>query len=57
MNSSEGIDLEYFQLFQRNRRLPDSIFYPLLLTYILMITFGVVANLLIITLVLRQRSR
>lgn len=56
MNST-AIDVEFLQLFQRNRRLPDTIFYPLLVIYMLMITFGVAANGLVIVLVMRQRSR
>lgn len=49
--------MEWLSRLQNNRRLPDSIFYPLLLAYAIMIMFGVLANGLIITLVLRQRSR
>lgn len=49
--------MEWLSRLQHNRRLPDSIFYPLLVAYAIMIMFGVLANGLIITLVLRQRSR
>jgi hypothetical protein len=49
--------MEWLSRLQNNRRLPNSIFYPLLLAYAVMILFGVLANGLIITLVLRQRSR
>ncbi|KAI9557959.1 NPFG-protein-coupled receptor [Daphnia sinensis] len=49
--------MEWLSRLQNNRRLPDSIFYPLLFAYAIMIMFGVLANGLIITLVLRQRSR
>ncbi len=49
--------MEWLSRLQNNRRLPNSIFYPLLLAYAVMILFGVLANGLIIALVLRQRSR
>lgn len=49
--------MEWLVRIQSNRRLPDSIFYPLLFAYAVMIIFGVVANLLIIGLIIRQRSR
>ena len=42
---------------QTNRRLSDSVFYPLLVAYAITILFGVLANVLIISLILRQRSR
>lgn len=49
--------MEWLVRIQSNRRLPNSIFYPLLFAYASMIIFGVVANLLIIGLIIRQRSR
>lgn len=49
--------MEWLAKLQSNRRLPNSIFYPLLAAYALMIIFGVMANVLIIGLILRQRSR
>lgn len=47
---------EFLRRLLRNRRLNDYIFYPLLVAYIVLIVFGVLANLLIVILVLRQRS-
>jgi len=47
---------EFLQRLLRNRRLNDYIFYPLLVAYVLLIVFGVLANILIVVLVLRQRS-
>ena len=49
--------MEWLSRLQNNRRLPNSIFYPLLVAYAVMILFGVLANGLIVALVLRQRSR
>ena len=51
------IEVEWLSRLQNNRRLPNSVFYPLLAAYAVMIMFGVLANGLIVTLVLRQRSR
>jgi hypothetical protein len=58
--SSARVDiemLEWLSRLQNNRRLPNSVFYPLLVAYAVMIVFGVLANGLIVALVLRQRSR
>ena len=58
--SSARVDiemLEWLSRLQNNRRLPNSVFYPLLVAYAVMILFGVLANGLIVALVLRQRSR
>lgn len=56
-NSVDMEMMEWLARLQSNRRLPDSIFYPLLAAYAVMILFGVMANILIIGLILRQRSR
>lgn len=50
-------EMEWLARLKNNRRLPNSTFYPLLAAYAIMILFGVIANSLIISLILRQRSR
>ena len=42
---------------QTNRRLSSSVFYPLLIAYVVLVIFGVLANALIIILICRQSSR
>ena len=49
--------LEWQVILQTNRRLSDSVFYTLLVAYAVVIIFGVLANVLVIILISRQRSR
>ena len=49
--------LEWQVIVQTNRRLPDSVFYPLLVAYTVVIVFGILANVFLIILIRHQRSR
>ena len=49
--------LEWKLILQTNRGLSDSVFYSLLVAYAVVIIFGVLANVLVIILISRQRSR
>lgn len=51
------IDVDFYSRLQRNRRLSDTAFYPLLIVYICLMISGILANGLIIWVVIHQRSR
>ena len=51
------IDVNFYDRLQRNRRVSDVTFYPLLVTYICQMIFGTLSNGLVIWVVAHQRSR
>ena len=53
--NGNGDSEEFVKRLKHNRRLSDFLFYPLLVAYITFIVFGVLANILTISLVIRQQ--
>lgn len=53
---NNGGSEEFVKRFLHNRRFSDIVFYSLLVAYVTFIVIGFLANILIVSLVLRQRS-